>query len=120
MRDKHLTETRVLWEAVEALGEERKSTSNVKITFPESFLSGLREALVAGLTCEQIVAFLAITSELHKVLHNFDGQELLDRTDGILRAMEGDLEFLAKQKDIIKRRTEIKEKMNKKRFSYKK
>ncbi len=102
-------ETRKLWEAVEAEGIIKEGTTQVGMTFPESFLSGLRNALKAGLTCEQLVAFMSIITGLHEISKGFGDDELVKRTAYLVEVMKGDLEFLEKQREIIKRSAEIRD-----------
>ena len=57
--------------------------------FPVVFLDGLRTALDAGLSCEQITANLILTASLYEALEQFDGEELIERVRQIAKVIKG-------------------------------
>lgn len=73
-----------LWKAMEAQEE-----GNELVVFPALFLGGLRTALDAGLSCEQIVSFLILSSGLYAAIDRFDGQELVNRAAEIAHVIKG-------------------------------
>ena len=86
--------TKQLWQAIEAAGELPAETCKGGPVFPDEFLIGMRAAVEAGVTCEQIVAHLTLITGLHKLLGAMDGEEMVLRSVEIVRVMRGDLEYL--------------------------
>jgi len=77
--------TKRLWEGLEWL--ERCEDGP---TFPKEYLNGLRMALEAGLSCEQIVSFLVLASGIYECGAAFDEGELLHRSQYIISVMKRD------------------------------
>ena len=109
MQKKQINATKMLWEALES---QRDISTNGNVSqmgkvFPNSFLIGIRKALENGITCEELISFLAIISEIHSVLDTFDKEELMKRTSHVLTIIAGDIEYLEKQEDLMARRNRI-------------
>ena len=69
--------------------------------FPPEFLIGLRGAIDAGLSCEQIAAFFVLVTGWYKACDMLDGAALLRRASRLARVMAGDMEeesFVRKSK----------------------
>lgn len=82
-----MNSTRLMREALEAV--DCKEKWGRRPVFPDCFLRGLREALDAGLSCEQITASLVIGTGLYEMRDNFEGKELVDRVERIMGIIKG-------------------------------
>ena len=91
--------TKRLWEAAEAEGTILEGVSKPGMLMPPSFLMGLRKALKAGLTCEELVSFMLILTGIHEMEHNYNSGELLERTAHIVDIMKGDIDYMKRQKE---------------------
>lgn len=99
--------TKRLWEAVEAQGEDLGGMSKPGMIMPSSFLKGLRGALVAGLTCEELVSLMLIITGIREMEHDYDRDELVMRTTNIVNVMRGDIDYMSRQQELEKRRIKI-------------
>jgi len=62
--------------------------------FPREFLCGLRGALEAGLSCEEITALLILFTGIYEASQRYSGEELIRRSVLLTRTMSGDIEYL--------------------------
>lgn len=60
--------------------------------FPPEFLIGLRGVLDAGITCEQITAFLVLVTGWYRACEKMSGEELIQRAFALGRVIEGDID----------------------------
>ena len=60
--------------------------------FPPEFIIGLRGAIDAGLSCEQITAFFVLASGWYKACDKMDGESLVQRAFYLSRVMSGDID----------------------------
>lgn len=60
--------------------------------FPPEFLIGLRGAIDAGLSCEQITAFFVLATGWYKACEHMDGESLVQRAFMLSKVMAGDAE----------------------------
>jgi len=93
MGKKKVTQTEWLMEAVVKAEEKTEEECSCK-SFPPMFLLGLRGALEAGLSCEQIVAFLILFTGVYETADSMVGSELVERAEHIGRIMRGDIDYL--------------------------
>jgi len=63
--------------------------------FPPEFLCGLRGALDAGLSCEQITALLVLFAGIYEAGEKMTGSELVERAVHLASTMKGDICFCA-------------------------
>ena len=120
MQKRVVSATKKLWEAIEAQGADSDGASSAGMIMPPTFLRGLRKALTAGLTCEQLVSFLWILTGIYEIEHDYDGDELIERTAYVVGVMQGDMDYLNGQKEIGERRVRIRDSKKNIRKKFKK
>ena len=80
------------------------STSDVSCpNFPPEFLCGLRGALDAGLSCEEITAMLVLFTGVYEAAERLTGAELIERAVILACSMCGDVEFLQREREQTRR-----------------
>jgi len=99
----NLIRTRKLREAVEACGEQLPSQCKQGNVFPEEFLCGIRNALEAGLSCDEMVGVLLLLTRLHEVLDEFGSTEFLSRVSNIVAIIQEDIDYLDRMRDLRRR-----------------
>ena len=62
---------------------------------PPEFLCGLRGALEAGLSCEEITALLVLFTGIYEAGEKMTGSELVERAVLLASTMKGDICFCA-------------------------
>lgn len=67
----------------------REVVDHERSILPECFLVGLRSALDAGLSCEQIASFIILATGLYEAMDNFDGDELILRSKRVVEVIKG-------------------------------
>ena len=78
--------------------------------FPPEFLIGLRGAVDAGLSCEQITAFFVLVTGWYKACEKMDGESLVQRAFMLSKVMAED----AREEEL--EREDSKLRRQKKRF----
>ena len=94
-----LTCTKLMRDALEAANPDPPPPTAKAQTWPPGFMRALRGALDAGMSCEQITAFLVIATGLHEVMGGFDGEELVERCRRVMKLVEGDKDRLEREAD---------------------
>jgi len=86
-----VTRTKVMHDALEQQEDLHKLVppDGAFNIFPEDFLVGLRSALDAGLSCEQITSILMLSTALYSMGDCFDNDSLLERTSRLVSVMRG-------------------------------
>jgi len=82
------TPTAKMWEALESQLTQEEDIHSI---FPKQFLVGLRLALEAGISCQQITSMLILQSALFDLTDKFEGESLVQRTRQIVEVMQRDL-----------------------------
>jgi hypothetical protein len=72
---------------LDVLGSDKPGCLNL----PPEFLCGLRAALDAGLTCEQITAVIVLFTGVYEAGEKMSGPELLERAKVLSASMVGDI-----------------------------
>jgi hypothetical protein len=76
--------------------------------FPHQFLIGLRGALDAGLSCEEITALLVLFSGIYEASAKVAGDALVERASLIAEVMSGDIDAESRRRIRIERSKEEK------------
>jgi hypothetical protein len=88
MNPRRVTKTSLLSQAVdEGLHNRDRST------MPLPFLLGIRQALDAGLSCEQITSVVILMTGLYEALDVFEGEDLVRRASVIASTIRGQREI---------------------------
>ena len=66
---------------------------------PSEFLCGLRGALEAGLSCEEITAFLVLLTGIYEAGERMTGSELVERAVHLACMMKGDICFCTRERE---------------------
>lgn len=103
------TMTEKLLDAVE-LSEETKCPH-----FPAEFLLGLRGALEAGLTGEEVVALLILFSGIYEASARMDGEELIDRVRRLSIIIKSDISIEEESRLRIEKNREWRKRMERER-----
>jgi len=61
------------------------------VSLPPEFLCGLRGALEAGLSCEEITALLVLFTGVYEAGERMTGSELVERAKHLAVSMKGDI-----------------------------
>ena len=111
-KKRHETSTQKLLRAVE------ECDSCLCKNFPPEFLIGLRGVIDAGISCEQITAFLVLASGWYKTCDRMGGPELVERARMLSDVMSGDVDeeiVIRKRIEAGKQRRAEKERMKKRK-----
>jgi len=67
--------------------------------FPPEFICGLRGALEAGLSCEQLTAMVVLFTGIYEAGERMTGLELVERATHLSCVMRGDICFRSEELD---------------------
>ncbi|MFH1739068.1 MAG: hypothetical protein ABIH23_08675 [bacterium] len=75
-------------------------------SLPPEFICGLRGALDAGLSCEQLTAMLVLFTGIHEAGNKMTGSELVERAVLLACTMNGDICFCTHEREQKQRNRE--------------
>ena len=70
--------------------------------FPPEFMLGLRGALDAGMSCEQITAGLVLMAGVCRASVRIKPEQLLERARFVARVIEGDMKDFERSTEVFK------------------
>ena len=83
--------------------------------FPPEFICGLRGALEAGLSCEQLTAMVVLFTGIYEAGERMTGSELVERATHLVCIMKGDISFHSGDRDRNRKSRERKALLAKKK-----
>lgn len=92
-----LTCTKVLRDALGAAEADPPVPTAKAPTWPPGFMAALRGAMDAGMSCEQITAHLVIATGLYEAMDRFDGGELVERCQRVMKVIGVDKDRLERE-----------------------
>ena len=98
---------------IETLGGTGESSY---VSFPPEFLSGLRGALEAGLSCEELTALLILFTGIYEAGEKMSGVELIQRAEHLSSVMRGDIDNSLREQERSRKSRERKVLLKKKKF----
>ena len=102
---------------IEAVSGTRQDTHP---NLPAVFLCGLRGALDAGLSCEQITAFLVLFTGIYEAADRMPGEVLIERSRFLVDAMRGDIADVNDQGRQLERNRKYQEERERQRLAKRK
>jgi len=85
--------------------------------FPPEFICGLRGAVEAGLSCDQLVAVIVLFTGIYEAGERMTGSELVERATHLVCIMKGDICFRSGERDRNRKSREKKALLAKNRKS---
>jgi len=100
-----ITTTRKLREALEAQDAYayRRGDECLATVFPEKFVEAVRYALNVGMSCEHLVAFIRLAAGLYDCLDVMDGEQMISRSNEIVQAIQGDVNYQSRMENFRRR-----------------
>lgn len=75
--------------------------------FPPEFICGLRGALEAGLSCEQLTAMIVLATGIYEAGERMSGSELVERAVHLTSLMKGDICFRSEERERARKNREF-------------
>ena len=114
MGKKKKSSTEQMLDAV-AKAREESEEGNPR-NFPSAFLIGLRGALDAGLSGEEITALLVLFSGIYEASARMAGEALIERASAIAEMMAGDINEKSRDRLRVKKNKESRERKKREKW----
>jgi len=76
--------------------------------FPPEFICGLRAAMDAGLSCEQLTAMIVLFAGIYEAAEKMSGPELVEKAEHLAGAINADICYFADKRERVQRKREAK------------
>ena len=78
--------------------------------FPPEFICGLRAAMDAGLSCDQLTAMLVLFAGIYEASGKMSGLELIEKAECLASAINADICYCADKRERMRIKNEMKAK----------
>lgn len=109
MSKRKRSSTQWMLESLSGMGESKCEH------FPPEFICGLRGAMEAGLSCEQLIAMIVLFTGIYEAGEKMTGSELVERATHLVCIMKGDISFHSGERDRNRKSKESKALLAKKK-----